>query len=422
MTSKPQPPSAEVSISSRLIQLMLLTLVAAASMYARTAVSPLQEAMRVALGLGDNQMALLQGPALALPMIVAAIPLGLLIDRVSRVRLLLIFTALSLLGTWLTAWASTFELLFAARALVGLSATATGTTAFSLLADLYAPQQRGRATLVVAIGQFAGSSLAFALGGAFLGAAIARAQSWQAAMLWLSAPLVIVTLSILAMREPVRSERTLLNPSARAAFTQLWTYRAVIAPLLLGLVTMEVALQSALVWTAPALTRGLALSAGRVGQLMGMGLIVSGVVGPLAGGSLADLSQRTGGPRRSMGVLGALALLSAPAALFSVIPDMAAASILVVIFFALITALLVMGTALFTIVVPNELRGLCLSIFASATLIFGVGLGPLGVSLLSGALGGSARLGLALSSVGCMTSVLAAGIFIFGRREFPCIA
>src|SRR5262245_38698972 len=79
----------------RILQLSLLTLAALAGSYARITLGPLQETMRLALGLSDNHMAVLQGPALALPMVIAAIPLGLLIDRYSRVRLLFVLTALS---------------------------------------------------------------------------------------------------------------------------------------------------------------------------------------------------------------------------------------------------------------------------------------------------------------------------------------
>ena len=88
---------------------MLLTVAAASAIYARTALGPLQETMRIALGLTDNQMAMLQGPALALPTIFAAIPLGLAIDRYSRARLLLVLTALNLFGSVFTGLCSDFH-------------------------------------------------------------------------------------------------------------------------------------------------------------------------------------------------------------------------------------------------------------------------------------------------------------------------
>ena len=374
--------------------------------------------MRIDLAASDNQMALLQGPALALPLIAAAVPLGLLIDRASRARLLVIFTALSLLGNALASAAGSFSMLFAARSLVGLSATATGTAAFSLLADLCAPERRGRATLVVAIGQFAGSSAAFALGGWLLAILGASPHRWRLALLELSAPLLIVLLATLALREPVRAESIQANPSAREAFAELWRYRAVIVPLLAGLVSIEIALQSALIWMAPALTRNFSLTPERAGAVMATTLFISGIAGPIGGGFLADLMHKSSGPRSTLGILSAAALLLAiTAALFGRVFTQQAAGILVLVFMTLITALLVMRTALFTIVVPNELRGLCLSVFTSTTLVFGVGLGPLSVSALSGLLGGPALIRVALSLVAGAAGIVASVAFLRARTS-----
>jgi MFS family permease len=151
---------------------------------------------------------------------------------------------------------------------------------------------------------------------------------------------------------------------------------------------------------------------------MATGLMVSGILGPIAGGIAADLSQHGGGPRRTLWVLSALALITAPAALFGLMPGTASATGLLVTFMATACAVLVMGTALFTIVVPNELRGFCMATFTSATLVIGVGLGPVGVSYLSGAIGGPTTIGSALSIVGASAGVIAAGVFAMGGRHF----
>jgi len=180
---------------------------------------------------------------------------------------------------------------------------------------------------------------------------------------------------------------------------------------------LEVAFQSAMVWTAPALARNYMLGPQRVGAIMATGLMVSGILGPVVGGILADLSQRAGGPRCTMGLLTTLTLLALPTCWFTAVPSIRVASVLLFTFMATACALLVMGTALLTIVVPNELRGLCMASFTSATLIFGVGLGPMGVSWLSGALGGNALIGRALLLVAVVTGALAAAMFAHGRAH-----
>lgn len=115
----------------------------AAAGYVRTVTSPLQESMALDLALSDNQMAILQGSVIGIPIALTAIPLGILIDRMSRVRLLAALVALSMIGSVLTAVAVSFGVLVIARAIAGVSALAILPVVFSLIADLYEPAQRG---------------------------------------------------------------------------------------------------------------------------------------------------------------------------------------------------------------------------------------------------------------------------------------
>src|SRR5882757_6868763 len=77
--------------SRRTLQFILIVIGATIAAYSRFIVSPLQETIRQSMALNDNQIAFIQGPALALPMVLGAVPLGLLIDRHSRASLLMIF-------------------------------------------------------------------------------------------------------------------------------------------------------------------------------------------------------------------------------------------------------------------------------------------------------------------------------------------
>ena len=396
-------------------RMLLLVIAVSAANFARTAVGPLQETIRQALSLSDNQMALLQGPALAVPIVLAAIPLGFMIDRHSRVRLIFVLSALNVLGTLFTAFAPGFPLLFLARCLVGLTASAVFTTALSLVADFYAPHQRGRATMVVAISQIGGMAAAFGLGGALLASSNASG-AWRSDLVWLAVPLLLATASVLAMREPARTGRSLEPVSNFAAYADLWRYRGVIAPLLFGMVMAEMALGAILIWAAPTLSRGFGISPGRVGAIMAVGLIVSGVIGPTLGGTVADLCQRSGGPRRTLTAVRGLTLLSIPCSLFGFATNLLSACVLLILSMTLVSASCVMGTTLFTVAIPSELRGLCLAVMAAACITFAVGLAPITVSLLSGAMGGAAMVGKALSLVGVVTNLLASAAFVVARR------
>jgi len=401
--------------SGRVAQTAVLMAGILAANYARTALGPVQEALRIDLALSDNQVALLQGPALALPVVVGAIPLGFLIDTCSRARLILLLAALNVAGTALTSVVSSVPALFFARALVGLAATATFTAVLSVVADLYPPHQRGRANTAVSVAQIAGMSTAFALGGAVL----ERGEhAWREVMMVMAAPLVVATLLMLALREPPRLEtsgKELLRGGSD--LQRLWGLRVSLGPLLVGMIGVETALGGAMTWAAPALSRTVGLSPGRIGGLMAASLAISGVLGPILGGTLADFCHRKGGVRLTLKAIACLAAAAVPAALFAVMLDIRWAGALLIVFLLLISAACVMGGTLFSIVAPGELRGQAIAVMTAASILFAVGVAPMAVSLLALALGGGAKLGSALAWVSAATSGTAATVFARGRLD-----
>jgi predicted MFS family arabinose efflux permease len=404
------------------LQLALLAVAMAGAGYTRTAISPLQEAMRIALAMTDNQMAVLQGPVVGVPVALASIPLGLLIDRWSRVRLLNSLLLLSLIGSVCTATASNFSVLLLARGLAGLTGLAVIPVVFSVLADLYPPEQRGRVITVALIGQVAGNSAAFALGGALLSASGAQADGWRWSMFWLTTPIVPIVLSSFLLREPVRTGLIIERPTARELWRELRQYRAVISVVASAVILVEMAIGAMLIWGAPMLSRIYGVPPDRVGAIMGAGMLISGVLGPILGGLLADLCQRNGGPPRTASLLGAMALLAAPAGLFAFLPNITIASALLIAAMTLMLVVAVMGIALFSVVLPSELRGLCMSVLVAACIMSGLAVAPPVVSILSGAIGGLAMIGKALSLVCVASSLFAALVLVVGRKYLPSAA
>jgi predicted MFS family arabinose efflux permease len=328
--------------------------------------------------------------------------------------MLWILVALSLTGSLLTAFASSFGMLLFARALAGTAALAILPAVFSLLADLYQPAQRGMATTLAIVGQVAGNSAAFALGGLLL----TMTDRWESAMLWLVVPLLPILLLIAALREPERIRASGAS-SPREILRRLQRNRSTLVPLALGIMLAEIAIGAVIIWAAPMLARRYALPPDQVGSIMGITMLVSGLLGPVVGGVLADYCQRTGGPRRTISVLAVLALISAPMSLFAFTASVTLTSALLVTAATLTFAIVVMGMALFSIVISEEIRGLGMAVLVAAEVLFALAVAPPAVSVLSSAMGGPERIGDALSIVCAFIGLIAAGTFAWGRKSFP---
>lgn len=400
-------------------QLILLSLALLAAMVASNALYPLQETMQHALRFTDNQIALLQGPAATLPVVIAAIPTGLLIDRYCRVRLLLLFAALAIAGDLATALAQNLPTLMICQGLVQVMMNATWMTMLSLLADLYSPAQRGRALAVTAIFERAGISLAFMMGGWFLAGHLPAPNAWRWALANITLLLVPLMLLIVPMREPTRGPSVRNDkPLLREVCQGLWRYRGVIAVLSLSRIMLAIGDNAALVWASPVFTRDFGLPPDQVGAMVGTALLIAGLASPVVAGLLTDWCQRMGGPRRSIAALMFVSLLSAPAGLFALAatPLLGAALLCLLIFIG--STVFIVTASVATVALPVELRGASIGVMTSAGYLLGVAPAPLTVSLLSGQLGGPAMLGEALAIVCIVTSLLGVAIFAVGRHAF----
>ena len=125
--------------------------------------STVQEGAKAEMHLSDYALSLVQGLSAAIPLLFLSIPIGIAVDRGNRVRLMIGLAIVWTLGTLLTALAPNVTILFVARMLTAIGTTGALTAALSMTADLCAPAERGRATLVVSLGQRIGIAAGFAL-------------------------------------------------------------------------------------------------------------------------------------------------------------------------------------------------------------------------------------------------------------------
>lgn len=422
MTADPAGPR---SAPRAWLSLVLLAAIMAAGNVMLGTFSALQEPAKAELGFSDIQMSLLNGLAVSIPLALFSIPAGLLVDRAVRVRLLLWTSLAWTAGTILTALAHAMPLLFFARMLTGLGANISTTIAISLAADLSAPERRGRSLLLLTIGKYAGSGLAFALGGGLLGYFVQRGglagmAPWRSVHLALGVASLALSAGVLLLAEPARRE---LNADRHQPFLQtfraLLAYRRFLLPLFLGQTSVLMADAAAAIWAAPVLSRSFDQSPEQFAGWMGGVIFAAGILGALAGGFAADLGHRSG--RRGGVLLGAVvaSVIAVPAALFPVAPSLPifAATLLLFLLGGTVTGL-VTATAL-AVLMPNELRGISVGTFIAVGGLIAFGAAPTLVAWVSGQLGGEAHLAPALAMVGLAVSVLGAAGFALAARRAP---
>ncbi|KQN17109.1 MFS transporter [Sphingomonas sp. Leaf30] len=414
-----------------LLPLLALALAMAVGFTMMGAFGTVQEGAKAELHLSDYTLSLIQGLSAALPLAVFSIPIGIMVDRYNRVRMMIVLAFVWTLGTVLTGLAHSVPLLFVARMLTGIGTTGALTAALSLCADFCVPTQRGRAMLIVNLGKSLGVALALALSGALFGLfAHGRAPAWFAGMMpWRSVHLCLAVVSMLAilplflLREPVRQE---VAAGTHAPFKvvagELWARRVFLIPLFVGQISVVMADAAAGIWVSPVLSRTFHLQPDQFAGWMGALLFGAGVVGAIVGGLSADRGQKSG--RRGGLLIGAIfaAALGVPAALFPIMPSVPLFGVAVGLLVTCGAVTGVVTSVALTVLIPNELRGLCIGAFIAIAGLIGYGLAPTLVAAASGMLGGEAHLAQGLAIVGVVTSAISVVAFTIAMRRAPVSA
>ncbi len=237
----------------------------------------------LALGAGPGEIGLL-ATAQTLPFLLVSIPLGLLADRTSRKRLIVLselvraLTLLLLLAVLLLGWLSIPVL--AVLGFVG----AIGTVGFSVTAPALVPALVSRDALAQANGRLElARSAAFTAGPALAGALVAWAGASAAFVLAaiLSASAMFL---LLGLGEPMRTPAAPRHPllELQDGARMVWSH-PLLRPILLTGVAWNISwfvLQAAYV---PYAVRALGLSASGVGltlAIYGVGMIVGALIAP----------------------------------------------------------------------------------------------------------------------------------------------
>jgi predicted MFS family arabinose efflux permease len=138
-------------------------------------------------------------------------------DKFDRKKLLLFFYSGFILGTLACALASTYEMLLGARIITGLFGGVIGSVTMTIVADLFAIQQRGRVMGVVQMA-FAASQIL----GIPVGLYLATAWGWNSTFMMIVALAVLIWAIVWAKVRPIDQHLALQSAGDHSPFVHLW--------------------------------------------------------------------------------------------------------------------------------------------------------------------------------------------------------
>jgi MFS family permease len=246
----------------------------------RQAIPPLVPLIRDEFALTSTQISYLQ-VSLQAVLALASIPFGFFADRFHRSRIIAGGVIFWSFATIFTSHVHTFAMLLLARAFVGIGEAAYAPAAQSMISGGYPQQDRARAQSIFAAGMLVGGTAGQAIGGL-----IGQWLGWRAVFYVIGIPGLILSFAILGLAEPSRGPRSEVVPLSR-----LLRVPAFLTLMLSG-VMITFASVAFITWGTDFVVRYKGFSLREAGISLGPALLVSGLLGVLAGGFLADMLQQ----------------------------------------------------------------------------------------------------------------------------------
>ena len=361
----------------------VLTLVYAFNFIDRQILVILQEPIKAELNLSDTQLGLLTGFAFAIFYVICGIPVARLAESYSRRNIIALAITIWSGMTAVSGMAQNYTQLLMARIGVGIGESGGSPPAHSMISDMYPPQQRATALAFYSSGVNVGVLIGF-----LLGAWIQAAFGWRMAFLVVGLPGVLVALLLrFTVVEPERgmSENIVDTgeaPGIAATLKFLWG-KVTFVHLSFACGLQAFTGYGTGTWTPSFFIRSHEMSVAEIGTWMAFVQGGSGIVGTIFGGLLADRLGRN--DKRWYLLVPCIAGLIAMPLMIGVyiLPNPHQALILKIfptlLYYTYIGASLAAAHSL----VGVRMRALTSAILLFMLNIIGMGLGPLGIGMLS---------------------------------------
>ncbi len=404
--------------------LILLTATYTFSFVDRQIINLLVDPIRADLSLSDSEVSFLQGLAFVMPYVLLSIPIGRIVDRANRIRVLVMGILVWTVSCVSCGLARNFWQLGLARVGVGAGEASVTPASWSLLADYFPEEKRALPVSLFLMGPYLGAGLSLILGAEVIAWAsglgtvslpfVGSLAPWQLTFMLVALPGLCMALLLPLLTEPVRSERLTSGNEAmswRAARDFIWPRRGLFGAFLLGAPFVVLVLYALQAWVPSLLIRVHGLEIVQAGRYYGAIALLAGSAGVLSGPVMSRYLARRGHGGRAP-------LLTALFSTLLLIPILMAAGLATSITWALILITLASYWVTFPLALfatglqnasPNELRGLMAGCYVLSTNLVGLALGPASVALVSDfVFQDSQAVGKSLALVGAVFLPLAA--------------
>lgn len=386
------------------------------------------------LQLSDTSVSLLIGLAFTIFYCLMAIPIGRMVDKFSRIKIITAGIALWSVMTALCGLSRGYWELFLARIGVGVGEASLSPAAYSIIADLFPPEKLGLPLGIYSIGVTTGAGLAFILGGIVLGLIsefeavtipiFGEIRSWQLTFFIVGLPGILLAIIISFIKEPARQslgniqdDQVVPIPEVIKYVSRAW--RAYTGHFF-GFTFLSIIYNALIAWTPAFLGRSYGIAPQDSGPILGVLILVFGSAGMLVGGWFADKMYQRGykdGALRS-GIVSGLAIF--PLMILLLFSSSLKTTL---ILYAPIWFFGAFGfgasVAALQQITPNRMRGVVAASYLFVANLIAITFGPLSVALVTDLVfQDELLLKYSLVIVGATSALIASTILIMTLRSF----
>ncbi len=412
---------------------VLLTLAYIFSFVDRYILGLLIEPIKADLDLSDQQIGWVIGWAFAIFYATMGIPLGWLVDRKKRTWIVAFGIAVWSLATAMSGLASKFWHLFLARMMVGAGEATLSPAAFSMIADSFPPERRGKPIGFYSAALSLGAGIASLIGGGVLLWAkttpslvlpiVGEVAPWQATFFAVGLPGLLLAAVFFFVREPIRRiakarDANLAGNSFRDAISYVGrnagTYLAFVSLIAVMAIT---AYSQAFLPSTFARTYGWEIQ--NYAFANGVALLAIGPATVVGAGWLSDRWSQQGtrdAPFRLL-VIGYLVMLPT-AVLPYFIPNGYLAFAILCVNTAGIGMVTAVGVTALLLITPAQIRGQMVALYYVTISLAGLLLGPPAVGWLSTNVFGEDQIRWAMASVPLIFGIIPALLLPVTARLF----